>query len=378
MTKSVYGVFDSNAETIRAINTLKAKGYASDDITVVAKNEETMNLDNLNRTVDVNTVVTEDDSFIDKIVRFFVDDNRDSLSERLSNVGLSTREAEAYIEDVKDGKVLVIVEGSGNISEGNVTDQHSLGTASISTQEEADLREKNSISTGITNNPDPNIFPSTTSNALPQEEEHSVVTGDIAERPIYDPSNDLVNDEKVKDVSYAESSGRFDTKSTQDSLHGDVKQHNFDLENDVNNGSTDNLVNEKKLNDVGYAESSRGRFDGEENDPSTAIFPPTQGITHRDSKQNSAVTAKGESRQVNRPSTDELVQDEDNLNTVGYAANSHGRFDLDTETLKEEKNEPTLRDEQMDEKGYGVISRTLNKNEEETRRQENPINNRRD
>lgn len=361
MTKSVYGVFDSNAETIRAINTLKAKGYASDDITVVAKNEETMNLDNLNRTVDVNTVVTEDDSFIDKIVRFFVDDNRDSLSERLSNVGLSTREAEAYTEDVKDGRVLVLVEGTGNIREGTVANEPDV--ALTSKQEETDLREKNSISTGMTNNPDPNIFPSTTSNALPQEDEHTVVTGKIAERPIYDPSDDLVTDEKMNDVGYAERSrGRFDGRPS-DSTTGDIKHHNFDL--DEKALTEDRVDNEKKLNDVGYGESSRGRFDGENNDPDKAVFPPIQGDRQRD--PNTAVTAKGASRQVNRPTTDEMVKDEDNLNTVGYAANSHSRFDLDSETKKEEKNEPTMRDEQMDEKGYKVISRTLNPNDEETK-----------
>lgn len=363
MTKSVYGVFDSNAETIRAINTLKAKGYASDDITVVAKNEETMNLDNLNRTVDVNTVVTEDDSFFDKIVHFFVDDNRDSLSERLSNVGLSTREAEAYTEDVKDGRVLVLVEGTGNVGEGTVTNEP--GVALTSKQEEIDLREKNSISSGITNNPDPNIFPSTTSNALPQEEDHTVVTGNVAERPIYDPSDDLVTDENMNEVGYEERSrGRFNGQPS-DSTTGDIKHHNFDL--DEKALTEDRVDNEKKLNDVGYAESSRGRFDGEENDPNTAVFPPTQGNSEGNPNHNTPVTTKGASRQVNHPTTDELVKYEDNLNTVGYAANSHSRFDLDSETKKEEKNEPTMRDEQMDEKGYKVISRTLNPNDEETK-----------
>lgn len=363
MTKSVYGVFDSNAETIRAINTLKAKGYASDDITVVAKNEETMNLDNLNRTVDVNTVVTEDDSFIDKIVRFFVDDNRDSLSERLSNVGLSTREAEAYTEDVKDGRVLVLVEGTGNVGEGTVTNEP--GAALTSKQEEIDLREKNSISSGITNNPDPNIFPSTTSNALPQEEEHTVVTGNVAERPIYDPSDDLVTDEKMNDVGYAERSGnRFDGKPSE-STPSDIKHHNFDINEKI---VTEN--NEKKLNDVGYAQSSRDRFDGDDNDPDNVVFPPIHGDKLRG--PNTPVTAKGVSRQVNRPTTDEMVKDEDNLNTVGYAANSHSRFDLDAETKKEEKNEPTMRDEQMDEKGYKVISRSLNPNDEEIKSSKKP------
>ena len=48
MNKTVYGVYESNAEVIQAINALKAKGFEGDDITVVADKEETLDFTNLN------------------------------------------------------------------------------------------------------------------------------------------------------------------------------------------------------------------------------------------------------------------------------------------------------------------------------------------
>ncbi|WP_198512612.1 YsnF/AvaK domain-containing protein [Bacillus sp. mrc49] len=124
MNKTVYGVYESNAEVIQAINALKAKGFEGDDITVVADKEETLDFTHHQRETDVHTMtnVSNDESFMDKVARFFMPDDTADLSTRLANAGLSNSDAAEHVFDVENGKVLVLVEeGEGHL--GTAKDQ---------------------------------------------------------------------------------------------------------------------------------------------------------------------------------------------------------------------------------------------------------------
>ncbi|MGW6662002.1 YsnF/AvaK domain-containing protein [Peribacillus sp. NPDC055009] len=129
MNKTVYGVYESNAEVIQAINALKAKGFEGDDITVVADKEETLDFTNHKRETDVHTMtnVPNDESFMDKVARFFMPEDTADLSTRLANAGLSNSEAAEHVFDVENGKVLVLVEeGEGHL--GTAKDKFTTGT----------------------------------------------------------------------------------------------------------------------------------------------------------------------------------------------------------------------------------------------------------
>jgi stress response protein YsnF len=129
MNKTVYGVYESNAEVIQAINALKAKGFEGDDITVVADKEETLDFTNHQRETDVHTMtnVPNDESFMDKVARFFMPEDTADLSTRLANAGLSNSDAAEHVFDVENGKVLVLVEeGEGHL--GTARDKFTTGT----------------------------------------------------------------------------------------------------------------------------------------------------------------------------------------------------------------------------------------------------------
>ncbi|TKH05058.1 YsnF/AvaK domain-containing protein [Peribacillus simplex] len=129
MNKTVYGVYESNAEVIQAINALKAKGFEGDDITVVADKEETLDFTTHKRETDVHTMtnVPNDESFLDKVARFFMPEDTADLSTRLANAGLSNSEAAEHVFDVENGKVLVLVEeGEGHL--GTAKDKFTTGT----------------------------------------------------------------------------------------------------------------------------------------------------------------------------------------------------------------------------------------------------------
>lgn len=194
MEKTVYGVFDSSPEVIQAINALKAKGYDGDDITVIADKEETLEFADYNDTADVNTVTNtpEDESFMDKVMRFFTNEGTYGLEDRLSAAGLTDSETAAYVSDVEDGKILVLLDSDKDAA---VRDNMLEGDRDGMLVDEADrtglrteaMNVTGINNTGITNNPDPNIFPDGT--AAIQE-----TTGNLrSDRNDY---NDLETDEE--------------------------------------------------------------------------------------------------------------------------------------------------------------------------------------
>ncbi|MFC4103217.1 YsnF/AvaK domain-containing protein [Paenibacillus xanthanilyticus] len=112
MSKAVYGVFNSSSEVLDAIRTLQARGYTSQDITVVADKEESWDLTDLYRKADVQTLADEDrdNSFLDKVKRFFTGEDHEGLRDRLYTLGLTDQDTDTYIADLKDGKFLILTE----------------------------------------------------------------------------------------------------------------------------------------------------------------------------------------------------------------------------------------------------------------------------
>jgi hypothetical protein len=155
MVKSVFGIFDSSSEVQGAINILKAKGYDSGDITIVADKEDRLDFFGSTEKTDVKTITTDedtyDDTFMDKVMRFLTNEGTFDLKDQLENSDLSDREISAYMSDVDEGKLLVLVDKE--------EDQDDLLVNSVHSSREDGLNPEGSIETGVTENPDPNIFP---------------------------------------------------------------------------------------------------------------------------------------------------------------------------------------------------------------------------
>ena len=117
MNKKVYGVYTESVEVVQVINSLKAQGYDGSDITVFADNADKLDLMG-NYTVDndVKTVSNDEDSFMDKVVKFFTLDTNNPVEETLrTDYGLTSEESARYAEEVNNGKVLVLIDQKSNL-----------------------------------------------------------------------------------------------------------------------------------------------------------------------------------------------------------------------------------------------------------------------
>ena len=117
MNKTVYGVYTESVEVIQAINSLKAKGYDGSDITVFADNKERLELmDNYTLDRDVKTVANDEDSFMDKVAKFFTLDTNNPVEETLrTEYGFTSEESARYAEDVNNGKILVLIDQKAHL-----------------------------------------------------------------------------------------------------------------------------------------------------------------------------------------------------------------------------------------------------------------------
>ncbi|MEK4537732.1 general stress protein [Peribacillus sp. FSL K6-1552] len=161
---TLYGVFDSNPEVIKEIQTLKVKGVRDEEITVIADKKEDLNFGNEKQESDVDVITNSyKDSFIEKVKHFFLNEGSGDMRSRLGDMGLADSETTAYINEVQAGKSLILLDESETISpEEEVT---------TDTLQKADrLTAENPLKTGMVNNPDPNLFPETTANAYQTRE----------------------------------------------------------------------------------------------------------------------------------------------------------------------------------------------------------------
>lgn len=158
MVKTLYGVFNTEREIIQAIQSLKEKGVREGEITVMADKKEDLDFVNQKRDPDVDVITnSNEDSFIDKMKHFFLNEGSEDIRNRLGELGLADSEATAYINEVEAGKFLILLDESETVS----------ASESIASNRMEDTDEPlvNPLKTGVVNNPDPNLFPETTANA---------------------------------------------------------------------------------------------------------------------------------------------------------------------------------------------------------------------
>ncbi|MBO0996279.1 general stress protein [Bacillus sp. SD075] len=164
MGRTLYGVFNTEREIIQAIQSLKEKGVHEGEITVMADKTDDLDFIIEKRDADVDVVTnTNDDSFIDKMKHFFLNEGSEDIRNRLGDLGLADSEATAYINEVEAGKFLILIDESETVSARESVTSNRL-------QDTDELRAENPLKTGVVNNPDPNLFPETTANAYQTRE----------------------------------------------------------------------------------------------------------------------------------------------------------------------------------------------------------------
>ncbi|MBA9028552.1 general stress protein [Peribacillus huizhouensis] len=147
MRRKVYGILNSDEEVVKAINELKSKGYAGNEILVVADKEDQLNFVTNNLTTDVNVVADEHrgKSWMAKVKNFFIgEDEDDSLTEQLVTLGLTDRDAADYSVNVKAGEILVLIEENNDIGNGvnqSHSTNHQIGPSGEILDEPSKLKE---------------------------------------------------------------------------------------------------------------------------------------------------------------------------------------------------------------------------------------------
>ncbi|MGM9955767.1 MAG: general stress protein [Peribacillus sp.] len=155
MGKTLHGVYDSSSEANKEIQALHLKGWDSEKITVIANKKEDVAFVNNSQNEDVDIITNQDDdSFVEKVKHFFLNEGSGDIRNRLGNLGLADSEATAYINEVEAGKFLILLDDE----------------TPIETEDHITSQENNPLKTGIVNNPDPNLFPETTANAYQASE----------------------------------------------------------------------------------------------------------------------------------------------------------------------------------------------------------------
>lgn len=151
MGKTLYGVFNTEREIIQAIQSLKEKGVHEGEITVMADKKEDLDFVNQKSDPDVDVVTnSNEDSFIDKMKHFFLNEGSEDIRNQLGELGLADSEATAYINEVEAGKFLILLDESETVS--------ARGAQLPITGEDTDEPAENPLKAGVVNNPDPNLF----------------------------------------------------------------------------------------------------------------------------------------------------------------------------------------------------------------------------
>jgi len=130
MGNEVFGPYESTDEVIKMVNTLELKGYKSSNISLFAHEDKT---EDLVKNTDVN-VESETASeknqpkFIEKVQSLFknTSDNHAGLHEKLTDGNISDKQAEKFIEEIEDGKVVVIADNALRMGNDSTSDTISM------------------------------------------------------------------------------------------------------------------------------------------------------------------------------------------------------------------------------------------------------------
>lgn len=123
MTKHIIGTYNTETEAIAAVKDFQANGMLADDLTVITNrtaNTERLE-DNTNVNIETGGVTAGDDSFWESVKKFFSDEDDSTNNhphDQLTNLGISSTEAEAYKDDLASGKIILISEnGMGDYAD---------------------------------------------------------------------------------------------------------------------------------------------------------------------------------------------------------------------------------------------------------------------
>ncbi|MFB9329301.1 general stress protein [Paenibacillus aurantiacus] len=114
MSRTVYGVYDTTADVLQAIQALRQKGYDSYEISVVAQAEEPWDLASLYRKADIQTVEEDQEhrTFLETVKRWFAGEEHDLFRERLVALGVGEGDIDDYLSDLHAGRLLVLVDSA--------------------------------------------------------------------------------------------------------------------------------------------------------------------------------------------------------------------------------------------------------------------------
>ncbi|MBY0064015.1 MULTISPECIES: general stress protein [Priestia] len=124
MTKNVVGTYNTEEAVITAIRNLKTQGYPDSALSVLtnsAQHSENTEAIEHSAGIDVQTVDTDQNSkhhqsFMDKIKNAFtpseekMDQDVNRIENQLTEYGVPAAEASSYVSDLKNGKVLLMVD----------------------------------------------------------------------------------------------------------------------------------------------------------------------------------------------------------------------------------------------------------------------------
>lgn len=140
MDKTVIGVYEAEREVVAGVETLKAKGYEPEEITMVANDSEETSWIRKETNVSEETSVGKadggqdgDDSFWEKVKSAFSSEDKTynhekGYVEKFKALGFSEKEAHDYDSHVRDGKIVVLVPEKGNsIREGGTSELTDYG-----------------------------------------------------------------------------------------------------------------------------------------------------------------------------------------------------------------------------------------------------------
>jgi Heat induced stress protein YflT len=116
MNQTVYGVFNSSDEVIQVLQSLKQKGYRTEDITLLANNKESLDFADRYPLDGVNTLTNEESTFIENVKSFFTAESTGTLANRLTDAGISNAEVTQYVKDAEEGNILVLIGSSAGSS----------------------------------------------------------------------------------------------------------------------------------------------------------------------------------------------------------------------------------------------------------------------
>ncbi|WP_087974505.1 YsnF/AvaK domain-containing protein [Oceanobacillus rekensis] len=134
MAKHIIGTYNTEIEAIAAVKDFKANGMLAEDLTVLTNrktNTESLE-NNTNVNVENGGTTGDDDSFWESVKKLFSgedDATNNHPHEQLTNLGISSSEANTYKDDLAADKIILISESGMGVGADADLDTNAIGTA---------------------------------------------------------------------------------------------------------------------------------------------------------------------------------------------------------------------------------------------------------